>query len=93
MAGAETVRPPPEELSVTLEEVDGSGQTGEATLTAVEGKQTHVLVLIDGEGVSGNQPAHIHKGTCENLGPEPAYGLRRSRTASRTPPSTSRWRR
>lgn len=64
-----------EEVSVPLEEVAGSGQTGEATLTAVEGNQTHVLILIDGEGVSGNQPAHVHEGTCEQLNPEPAYGL------------------
>jgi hypothetical protein len=63
-----------EEATVSLEEVDGSGQTGEATLTA-SGNQTHVLILIDGEGVSGNQPARIYEGTCDNLGAEPAYEL------------------
>lgn len=63
-----------EEVEVTLDEVDGSGQTGSATLTAT-GQQTHVLVLIDGEGVSGNQPANIYEGTCESLGAEPVYPL------------------
>lgn len=65
---------PAEEVSVSLEEVDGSGQTGNATLTAT-GNQTHVLILIDGEGVSGNQPANIYKGTCDSLGAEPVYAL------------------
>lgn len=62
------------EVTVSLEPVGDSGQTGTATLTP-EGTQTRVLILIDGEGVSGNQPAHIHKGTCAKLTPEPAYGL------------------
>ena len=54
--------------------MEGSGQTGTATLTA-EGNRTRVLILIPGEQVSGNQPAHIHEGTCAQLNPEPAYGL------------------
>lgn len=62
------------EVVVDLAEVEGSGQTGTATLTP-EGNSTRVLILIDGEGVSGNQPAHIHKGTCAELNPEPAFGL------------------
>ena len=62
------------EVIVDLEEVEGSGQTGTATLTP-DGNKTRVLILIDGEGVSGNQPAHIHEGTCAQLNPEPAFGL------------------
>jgi hypothetical protein len=63
-----------DEVTVTLEEVEGSGQTGTATLTAT-GSKTHVFIIIDGEAISEGQPAHIHEGTCENLTPEPAYGL------------------
>lgn len=61
------------EVTITLNEVAGSGQTGTATLTA-DATITNVLIVIEG-GSSGTQPAHIHKGTCEQLNPEPAYGL------------------
>jgi hypothetical protein len=62
------------EVSVELDEASGSGQTGTAVLT-VEGDQTGVVITIDGDPVSRSQPAHIHEGTCEELNPEPAYGL------------------
>jgi hypothetical protein len=62
------------EVSVELDEASDSGQTGTAVLTA-EGDQTRVVVTIDGDPVSPSQPAHIHEGTCEELNPEPAYGL------------------
>jgi hypothetical protein len=61
-------------VTVQLSEVAGSGQTGTATLTP-EGEQTRVVVEIDGDPVSDSQPAHIHEGTCDDLTPEPAYGL------------------
>jgi len=63
-----------DEVTVTLNEFESSGQTGTATLTA-EGEQTRVSIALDGEPVSASQPAHIHEGTCAELNPEPAYGL------------------
>jgi hypothetical protein len=63
-----------DEVSVTLGETAGSGQTGTATLTA-EGDQTRVVIEVDGDPVSDSQPAHIHEGTCDALTPEPAFGL------------------
>jgi hypothetical protein len=64
-----------DEVTVSLAEVAGSGQTGTATLTA-EGEGTRVSITIDGDPVSPSQPAHIHEGSCEaDLNPEPAYGL------------------
>jgi hypothetical protein len=63
-----------DEVTVTLNEFESSGQTGTATLTG-EGEQTRVSISIDGEPVSASQPAHIHEGTCEELNPEPAFGL------------------
>lgn len=62
-----------DEVTVELAEFDGSGQTGTATLTS-EGEQTRVAIAVDSP-VSDSQPAHIHEGTCDNLTPEPAYGL------------------
>ena len=63
-----------EEVTVELSEFMDSGQTGTATLTA-EGDQTRVFVEVEGDPVSPSQPAHIHEGTCDDLTPEPAYGL------------------
>ncbi|MDQ3122563.1 MAG: hypothetical protein M3Q59_08525 [Actinomycetota bacterium] len=64
-----------DEVTVELSEVDGSGQTGTATLTS-EGEMTLVSIQIDGDPVSESQPAHIHEGSCgDELNPEPLYGL------------------
>jgi len=63
------------EVTIELSEVDGSGQTGTATLTS-DGEMTNVSIEIDGDPVSDSQPAHIHEGNCgEELNPEPLYGL------------------
>lgn len=61
------------DVTVELAEFDGSGQTGTATLTA-DGEQTRVVIAVDSP-LSDSQPAHIHEGTCDDLTPEPAYGL------------------
>lgn len=62
-----------DDVTVELAEFDGSGQTGTATLTA-DGEQTRVVIAVDSP-LSDSQPAHIHEGTCDDLTPEPAYGL------------------
>jgi hypothetical protein len=51
---------------------NGSGESGTATLTQSGGSLTVKLSLT---GSSGEQPAHIHKGTCAKLDPKPAYPL------------------
>ena len=63
-----------DEVTVELAESSDSGQTATATLTG-EGDTTRVFVEVDGDPVSPSQPAHIHEGTCDDLNPEPAYGL------------------
>jgi len=63
-----------DEVTISLNEFESSGQSGTATLTA-EGEQTRVSIAIDGDPVSASQPAHIHEGTCDELTPEPAFGL------------------
>jgi hypothetical protein len=62
------------ELSVSLAEQNGSTQSGDATLTAVDDSTTRVEISI-GNGGDTPQPAHIHKGSCANLDPQPEYAL------------------
>src|SRR5690242_20863312 len=59
--------------TITLNEQNGSGENGGATLT---GTDTQLTVSIEvSNGPSTPQPAHIHRGTCANLDPTPLYPL------------------
>ncbi len=60
------------EVTVELGEQNASGESGTATLTA-DGDKTKVV--IDLQGNSSAQPAHIHKGSCADLDATPAYAL------------------
>lgn len=51
---------------------NGSGEAGTAMLTQSAGS---LVVKLNLTGGSGEQPAHIHKGTCAKLDPKPAYPL------------------
>ena len=51
-----------------------SGQDGEATLSEVDSDTTRVVLEVENPSVEP-QPAHIHRGSCENLDPQPAYPL------------------
>ena len=59
---------------IDLSEQNSSGESGTATLTA-DGGKTKVVISLDGAPSGTPQPAHIHKGSCEDLDPTPAYGL------------------
>jgi hypothetical protein len=62
--------------SIDLTEQNGSGITGTATVTPASESQTEVVLdLTGGEPSDEPRPAHIHKGTCEDLDPTPAYPL------------------
>jgi hypothetical protein len=61
-------------LTVKLDEQNGSGESGTATLTA-EGASTKVVLELENPASPDPQPAHIHKGTCAELDPTPAYPL------------------
>jgi hypothetical protein len=54
-------------LTIDLDEVDGSGVSGTATLTEEDG-QTNVVIELEGTPEDGVHPAHIHSGTCDDLG-------------------------
>jgi len=62
------------DITITLMEQNGSGQTGAAALgDSPTAGQVIVAIAISPSDVP--QPAHIHKGTCANLDPKPAYPL------------------
>lgn len=53
-------------LTVTMQEQNGSGESGTATLTQVGG-DVQVVIALKGAPATP-QPAHIHTGTCSDLG-------------------------
>ena len=62
------------EATVDLSAQNGSSESGTVTLTA-DGERTKVVISLDNEPSGIPQPAHIHKGSCKELDPNPAYGL------------------
>lgn len=61
------------QLTVQLSEQNGSGQSGTATFTALDGSRTTiVLELTNPPAVP--QPAHVHSGSCDDLG-DPVVAL------------------
>ena len=52
---------------------NNSGETGTATL--YDGAKG-LIVKLRTSGSEADQPAHIHKGTCEKLDPKPTYPLK-----------------
>lgn len=63
-----------ENLTIALNEFEGSGVSGWATLT-VAGGGVQVEMAVDGEAVTGDHPTHIHTGTCDDFDPNPTYPL------------------
>ena len=51
---------------VPINELNGSGVSGDASLTDNGDGSTTVDILVD--GATGGHPAHIHSGTCAELG-------------------------
>jgi len=58
--------------TIKLHAQHGSGEKGTATLMQ---HGDSLIVKLSLTGGSGDQPAHIHKGTCAKLDPKPAYPL------------------
>ena len=61
-------------MKVDLSPQNNSGESGTATLTKQGDKQTKVVLAVKG-GPGSAQPVHIHKGSCTNLDPKPAFPL------------------
>ncbi|MEX0930053.1 MAG: hypothetical protein WDZ79_00070 [Candidatus Paceibacterota bacterium] len=56
-----------ESVTVTLSEQNDSGLSGKAVLTA-QGASTQVELELDGAPQGVAQPAHIHTGSCADIG-------------------------
>jgi hypothetical protein len=63
----------PATLELQLEEQSGSGQSGTATLTEVDGGKTRIVIELSNPPAQ-QQPSHVHPGSCDDLGP-PVAGL------------------
>ncbi|TAM62093.1 hypothetical protein EPN52_01320 [bacterium] len=63
---------PPEKIG--LMGLNNSGEVGIVTLTA-RGNKTLVSLSVQGAPKGVAQPAHVHRGSCDNLNPVPAYPL------------------
>jgi hypothetical protein len=61
-------------VTASLEEQNGSGESGEVTLTSVDAERTRVVIELEG-APSGSQPAHIHERACDDIDPTPANTL------------------
>jgi len=60
-------------MQFRLAEQSKSGETGAATM--LDGANG-LIVRLRMSGSDADQPAHIHKGTCDKLDPKPAYPLK-----------------
>lgn len=60
-------------VTIDMKEVDDSGQSGSADITT-DGEQVTVAIEIDAGEEGVPQPAHIHEGSCQELG-DVAYPL------------------
>jgi Cu/Zn superoxide dismutase len=63
----EAKQPDAKEVTVTLDALNNSGESGTATLTEVDGK-TVVTLDLTGAPKGITQPAHIHVGECPGVG-------------------------
>ena len=62
-------------VTITMNQQNASGQTGAAALVDAGNGQTAVAINVTAGAAGVGQPAHIHKGTCANLDPKPAFPL------------------
>jgi hypothetical protein len=60
-------------ITIDVGELNDSGVSGTATLTDNGDGTTTVDIQVD--GATGDHPAHIHEGTCDDLDPNPIYPL------------------
>jgi hypothetical protein len=61
-------------VSVDLVEQSDSGQSGEATLKAVDDERTRIVIKLSGDP-KDPEPAHIHERACDDIDPTPTDTL------------------
>jgi hypothetical protein len=64
----------PTSMTIQMGALNGSGETGTATLTAV-GDKVRVTIDIAGEPKEASEPAHVHFGRCPVIKAIPAYNV------------------
>lgn len=74
VAGGAGVADAAEPITVQLTPQNKSGESGTAVLTDA-GTKTKIVLNVRGAPAGVAQPVHVHKGTCAQLDPKPAYGL------------------
>ena len=62
------------QLQIKLLPQNNSGEAGTATL--MDGEKGLIVKVRMSPAASVDQPAHIHKGTCDKLDPKPTYPLK-----------------
>ena len=65
----------PHQATITLNALNGSGESGKAVLKDTAAHGVSVAITLTGAPAGVAQPAHIHKGTCAKLDPKPEFPL------------------
>lgn len=73
LAGLATAASAERTVTVKVNAMNGSGESGTATFTA-DGDKTVIAVDLQ-NAPKVRQPSHLHDGTCEDYSPAPAYPL------------------
>lgn len=63
------------DVTVKLNALNNSGQTGTAILSPEGSNKTKVVIELSGIPAGVVEPAHIHMGTCDKLNPAPKWPL------------------
>lgn len=67
--------PPGSAVTIPLEALNNSGQSGTVALTDRGDGTTRVVVTVGNAPPGVEQPLHIHEGSCANLNPKPVFPL------------------
>lgn len=62
-------------VTVPITALNGSGQTGTATLTGTADNKTQIIIALTGVPSAADEPAMLQPGTCPNVNPKQAVAL------------------
>jgi hypothetical protein len=60
--------PTPSPMTINLDQQNNSGESGTAVLSALPNGKLNVMINLSGGSITTPQPAHIHVGSCPNVG-------------------------
>lgn len=67
-SGAASGSPVPGQMTINLDQQNNSGESGTAVLSTLPSGKLNVLLTLSGGAITTPQPAHIHLGSCPNVG-------------------------